>query len=264
MIIIGEKINGAIKSVAEAIAARDASFISQLAKDQEAAGANYIDVCAGTQPNLELDALIWLIETVQEAVSVPLCIDSPRPETLIKAIPYAKQKGLINSVSNEGSKPSQIFPLIKEYGWDIIALTIDDKGIPADTKTRVDIARILINEAAKYGIAQNRIYIDPLVMALSTDTQSLIKFIGAMEEIRSEFSEIKFTSGLSNISFGMPKRKMVNNYFLALAVFSGMDSAILNPLDKEIIGAIYSVEALMGKDRLCRSFNNAFRKGLFN
>lgn len=262
MIIIGEKINGTIKSVGEAIARRDKEFIQKLARDQEAAGADYIDLCAGTEPSKEVESLRWLVEIVQEVVNVPLCLDSPSPDTLAEVIPYAGERGLINSVSEEGDKPEKIFPLAKQYGWDVIALTLDDKGIPKDVETRLGIARSLIYKAQGYGISADRIYIDPLVIALSTDNQSMLKFVEVMRRLKEEFPQVKITSGLSNISFGLPKRKVVNRHFLTIALYEGMDSAILDPLDRELMGSIYTTEALIGKDRYCRAFANAYRKGL--
>ncbi|NPV30389.1 MAG: methyltetrahydrofolate cobalamin methyltransferase [Firmicutes bacterium] len=262
MIIIGEKINGTLKTVGEAIARRDREFIQKLARDQEAAGADYLDLCAGTEPGREVESLRWLVETVREVVHIPLCLDSPSPETLAEVIPYAGERGLINSVSGEGDKPERIFPLAKQYGWDVIALTLDDRGIPKDVETRLDIARSLLGKAQEFGISPDRIYIDPLVIALSTDGQSMLKFVEVMRRIKKEFPQVKITSGLSNISFGLPKRKVINRHFLIIALYEGMDSAILDPLDRDLMGSIYTTEALIGKDRYCRAYLNAYRRGM--
>ncbi|KYH31913.1 methyltetrahydrofolate cobalamin methyltransferase [Neomoorella mulderi] len=262
MIIIGEKINGSIKRVAEAITKRDVEFIQKLAKDQEEAGANYIDVCAGTGPSIEVESLKWLIDVVQEVASIPLCLDSPSPEALAAVIPYVKKQGIINSVSEEGNKPQKIFPLALKYGWDVIALTINDNGIPKDAESRLNIARSLINKGKSYGISEDRIYIDPLVIALATDNQSMLKFIEVMHRLKEEFPQVKITCGLSNISFGLPKRKMINRHFLTIALYEGLDAAILDPLDREIMGTVLSTEVLCGRDRHCRNFISAHRKGL--
>lgn len=262
MIIIGEKINGTIPSVRQAIENRDENFIRDLAIRQAEAGADYIDVCAGTAPEVELETLKWLMDIVQDAVDKPLCIDSPNPRTIEAVFKYAKKPGIINSVSGEGDKCEVIYPLIQGTPWQVIALTCDDRGIPSDVTTRVEIAKILIEKALKYDIQPERIHIDPLVISLPTDNQSLLKFIETMNIIKKLYPTVKITSGLSNISFGMPYRKIVNMCFLTIAVFSGMDSAIMDPCNKDMLAALLATEALIGKDRYCRKYNNAYRKGL--
>ena len=260
MIIIGEKINGTIPSVKKAIEARDEAFIRSLAIKQAEAGADYIDVCAGTAPALEVETLKWLMDIVQDAVDKPLCIDRPNPETIEQVFQYAQKPGIINSVSEEGNKCEIIFPLIEGTDWQVIALTCDDNGIPKDVETRVDIAKRMIEKAQKYGIKNERIHIDPLVIALSTDNDSVRKFVGTIESLKKLYPDVKVTSGLSNISFGMPLRKVINQNFLTIAVFAGMDSAIMDPCNREMITTLYAAEALAGRDRFCRRFSNAYRK----
>jgi len=262
MIIIGEKINGTIKTVGEAIQNKDAKFIQDLAEKQTAAGADYLDVCAGPVRQNEKEILLWLVNIIQEVVETPLCIDSPNANVLADVVPRVKGRGIINSVSGEDDKPQLIFKLAKEYNWDVIALAMDEKGIPKDAAARLQIARSLIQKGKEYGIDVERIYIDPLVIALSTDNEAMLKFIEVMQQIKAEYPSIKIVSGLSNISFGMPKRKLVNRNFLAIALYAGMDAAILDPLDKELMGTVLAAQALAGKDKHCRNFANAFRQGL--
>jgi 5-methyltetrahydrofolate corrinoid/iron sulfur protein methyltransferase len=261
MIIIGEKINGTIPSVKKAIEERDEEFIRNLAIKQSEAGADYIDVCAGTDPKIECDVLKWLIDIVQDAVDTPLSIDSPNPITIESVLPYVKRTGIINSVSEEGDKCEVIFPLIKGTKWQVIALTCDNKGIPSDVQTRVDITKQLVGKAEKYDIVPDRMHIDPLVIALSTDNDSLVKFMETTTTIKGLYPDIKVTSGLSNISFGMPLRRVVNQNFLTLAMFAGMDSAIMDPCNREMMATLLATEALLGRDRFCRKYYKAFRKG---
>ena len=209
MIIIGEKINGTIPSVEKAIKEKNEQFIAELAVRQVEAGADYIDVCAGTTPEIEVETLKWLMDIVQDAVDKPLCIDSPNPRTIEAVFKYAKQPGIINSVSEESEdKCDIIYPLIQGTDWQVIALTCDSRGIPSDVQTRIDITKIMVEKAAKYGITPDRIYIDPLVIAVSTDNQSLLKFVEATKKIKEMYPTIHITSGLSNISFGMPFRRI--------------------------------------------------------
>lgn len=261
MIIIGEKINGIIPSVKKAIKERDEEFIRELAVKQSKAGANYIDVCASTDPEVEVETLKWLMDVVQDAVDTPLCIDSPNPRTIESVFQYARRPGIINSVSEEGDKCEIIFPLIQGTEWQVIGLTCDNRGIPADVQTRVEITKILVEKAQKYNITPDRIHIDPLVIALSTDNQSLLKFVETTKIVKKLFPTIKVTSGLSNISFGMPLRRVVNQIFLALAMSAGMDSAIMDPCNEEMMATLLATEALLGRDKFCRKFTDAYRKG---
>ncbi|HCX65730.1 MAG TPA: methyltetrahydrofolate--corrinoid methyltransferase [Eubacteriaceae bacterium] len=263
MIIIGEKINGTIPPVKKAIQEKDAEFIRNRAIKQAEAGADFIDVCASTAPDVEVETLKWLMDIVQDAVDTPLCIDSPNPRAIAAVMENAKKPGLINSVSLEGDKCDVLYPLVKGTEWDLIALTCDNNGIPCDVDTRIEITKEMVERAAKYDIAPDRFHIDPLVMALSTDNKSLLTFIESIERIKELYPTIKITSGLSNISFGMPKRKVVNQNFMTLAINAGMDSAIMDPLNKPIMGAIYATEALLGRDRHTRKYNKAARKDLF-
>jgi len=262
MIIIGEKINGTIPVVKKAIEERDAEFIRNRAIDQAEAGAHYLDVCAGTAPEEEVETLLWLMDIVQDAVDIPLCIDSPNPRSIEAVFKYAKKPGIINSVSLEGDKCEVIYPLIQGTEWQVIALTCDNNGIPKNVETRIDIAKELVEKASTYGIAPERIYLDPLVIALATDNKSVLNFVDTIHKIKEIYPTIKITSGLSNISFGMPLRKVVNQTFLTIAAFAGMDSAIMDPCNRDMIATLLATEALMGLDRNCRKYNTAFRKGL--
>jgi 5-methyltetrahydrofolate--homocysteine methyltransferase len=262
LIIIGEKINGAIPTVAEAIQKRDAGKIKALAEAQEQAGADYLDVCAGTEPDLEYGALIWLLDIVQSSSKLPVCIDSPDPDMLLKILPVLKKPGIINSVSGEGKKCELLFPFLRENPeWKVIALTCDDSGIPSEAARKTKIALQLIEKAEGCGIAAERIFIDPLVLAVSAVGDAMFQFMEAIQKIKAIVPAVHFTSGLSNISYSMPARALINRNFLVLAMYAGMDSAILDPMNRAIMENVYAVEVLLGKDRLCRNYNKAYRSG---
>ncbi|MBR5328938.1 MAG: methyltetrahydrofolate cobalamin methyltransferase [Firmicutes bacterium] len=263
MIVIGEKINGAIPAVGKAIAARDDAFIRDLVKRQVAVGADYLDACAGTAPEEELDALNWLIDIIQEETDTPLCVDSPNARIIEQVLPRVKKCGLINSVSGEGDKCEVIYPLIKDTDWKVVALTCDNDGIPETAAKKVEIAKDLIEKAATYGITPDRIFIDPLVLSLAAVNDCMLSFMDAVKEIKALYPTVNTVSGLSNISYGMPYRKIVNMNFLALALSAGMDAAIIDPENRDMIATVYAVEALMNKDKYCRSYNRAFRQGKF-
>jgi len=261
MIIIGEKINGAIPSVAEAIAARNEEVIKKLAIAQSESGANYLDVCAGTNPESELEVLKWLLEIVQKTVDTPICIDSPDHNIIAKVLPEIDHIGLINSVSGEGRKCEVLYPLVADSQWRIIALTCDDQGIPADAERKYDIAVRLISKADEYGIKPDRLYIDPLVLSLSAINTALLSFTETVVKLKAAYPTVHITSGLSNISYGMPRRRLINQIFLAYALQSGMDSAIMDPTNKDMYATILAAENLLGRDKYSRAYNKAFRQG---
>ncbi|MDR2079329.1 MAG: methyltetrahydrofolate cobalamin methyltransferase [Treponema sp.] len=262
MIIIGEKINGSIPSTAKAIAARDDAFIRNLARKQSEMGADYIDVAAGTSPDLERETLTWLINIVQDTVDTPLCIDSSDCNVILDMIPLAKRPGMLNSVSEEHGKCEILLPKVAATEWRIVALTCDNNGISSDAKVKFDIAVTIVEKAKKLGITEDRLFIDPLVTTISTNANSLLSFNETLVNIKNKYPEIHITSGLSNISFGMPYRKAINQQFLTLAMAAGMDSAIMDPTSDDMRATLYAVDALLGRDKNCRKYLTAFRKGL--
>jgi 5-methyltetrahydrofolate corrinoid/iron sulfur protein methyltransferase len=261
MIIIGEKINGSIPSVAKAIEAKDEKYIRRLAKRQAEAGADYIDVCASVSDDRELETMKWLIDLVQDTVDTPICIDSPNPRICVACIPFCNKPGIINSVSLEGEKIDVIFPVIAETDWQVIALLCDNRGIPSTVEKRLDIARDLMSRADEYGIEHSRIYIDPLVIALATDCETMAKFVSCTKQIKEWYPDVHVTSGLSNISFGLPARKIINMAFMVLAMNSGMDSAIVDPVNSDMLGIILATDALIENDEYCLKYIKAFRQG---
>jgi 5-methyltetrahydrofolate--homocysteine methyltransferase len=263
MQIIGEKINGTRKRVAQAIAERDAEFIKDLAIKQTEAGSAWLDVNTGTHPDREPDDLIWLIETVQSVVDTPLSLDSANPKALRIAIQAVKRTPMINSISGEPERLSGILPLVAEHGCPVIALAMDDKKIPETSQKRFEVITRIIKETRALGIPDSNVYFDPLAMTISTNTQSAVIAFETMRCVREQYPEAHLTIGLSNISFGLPGRSFVNRYFLSLAIQAGLDSAILDPLDREIQAAILTADLILGRDKHCLSFIRASRKGLF-
>ena len=258
MIIIGEKINGSSPSVAEAIANRDAEFIKQRALAQANSGASYIDCCASVPEAEEVETLKWMIDLVQEVTDTPICVDSPSARSCVAAIPFCKRPGLINSVSLEGDKIDTIFPVIADTDWECVALLCDNDGIPDSVERRMKIFFGIMEKAKQYGIAPSRLHIDPLVVTLGTDQTALTVFADCCRRIKYEYPEIHITSGLSNISFGLPVRKNINQAFMVLAMNAGMDSAIVDPTNKNMIGMIYATNALLERDEYCLQYIDKF------
>lgn len=260
MIIIGEKINGSIPSVAKAIAARDADFLINLAKKQEEAGATFIDVCASVDPEIEFETLKWMVEVIQDNIDTPLCIDSPNADMLLDIIPICKKPGLFNSVSMEGTKVDHVFPVIANTKWECFALLSDDKGIPKTAADRIRVFENLMAKAKEYGIAPNRLHIDPLVEMLCTSENGIETVIEVITYIKEHYPTIHISGAISNISFNLPARKLVNMGFVTLAMNAGMDSGIFDPCDKTLLGIIYATEALLGLDDFCMEYITAYRE----
>ncbi|MCL2044454.1 MAG: methyltetrahydrofolate cobalamin methyltransferase [Treponema sp.] len=263
MIIIGEKLNGSIPSMAKAIAEKNEDYIRNMAQKQSEAGADFLDVCASVPEEQELEVLKWMIDLVQSVTDTPICIDSPSAKICAEAVQFCKNPGLINSVSGEGDKIATIFPVIANSKWECIALLSDDKGIPQTTERRIEIFHDIMQNAGEYKIAPNRLHIDPLIEMLCTSEDGIIRVINTIKKVKELYPEIHVTGGASNISFNLPARKYINRAFMILAINSGMDSAILDPLNKDMMGLLYATEALMGSDEYCINYINAFRDGLF-
>lgn len=265
MIIIGEKINGAIPAVKTAIAARDDSVIRDRVRKQVAAGADYLDCAASTEPSLEYDAMCWLIDVIQDETDVPICIDSPNARLLARILEEGRVRrpGMVNSVNEESDKCEIIFPLIAGSDWNVLGLTCDEKGIPAQPELKLEIAKRIIDKADRYGVARANVHIDPCVMALATMPTSLDDFVACIHAIHDYAPEVKVGGAISNISFDMPARKFVNMACMAYAVQAGLDSAIMDPTSDNMQGILYAAAALSGQDKGGRKYNRAYRKGLF-
>ena len=264
MKFIGEKINGTRKRVGQAIASREAEFIKDLACKQASAGSTWLDVNAGTHPDQEPDDLIWLIETIQSVTDTALSLDSANPTALKIAIQAVKKTPMINSISGEPERLANILPIVAEHGCPVIALAMDEKKVPETAEKRFEVITKVIAETRLHGVPDSNVYIDPLAMTISTNTQSAMIAMETMRRVRQEYPETHLTIGLSNISFGLPARSFVNRYFLSLAIQNGLDCAILDPLDREIQAAILTTEMLLGRDNYCLSFIRASRKGIFD
>ena len=265
MIIIGEKINGAIPSVKQAIAQRNEALIIERTQAQDAAGAHFLDCAPSTATEVEYETMVWLIGLIQSVSDVPLCIDSPNAELLARIIEegHLKKCGMVNSVNEEGTKCETIFPMIAGTDWEVIGLTCDQEGIPADPAKKVEIAKRIIDKADKYGVALSKLHIDPCVMALATMPSAMEDFIYCIQNIHAYAPEVKVTGAISNISFEMPARRFVNMNCLAYAMDAGLDSAILDPCSQDMMGTVYACDALRMLDKGGRKYNRAYRKGLF-
>lgn len=263
MLIIGELINASRKAVGAHIEAQDAAAIQALARDQFEAGANYIDVNAGIFVGKEPAYLKWLVETVQAAVDAPCCIDSPDPAAIEAGLSVHKGTPMINSISLEKERYSKLMPLLAGTDLKVVALCMSDAGMPETVDDRMAIADKLVNGLLQNNVKMENIYVDPLVQPLSINASFGVEFLDTIEKITSTFAGIHTTCGLSNISYGLPNRKFLNQMFMVMAISKGLDGAIVNPLDKHMMANIIAAEALAGKDNYCMNYLKAHRAGRF-
>ena len=263
MLIVGELINASRKAIATAIEAQDKETIEKVAKDQLEAGANFVDVNAGVFVGQETDYLKWLVSTVQSVVEAPCCIDSPDPQAIEAALSIHKGTAMINSISLEKERYQSLLPIVAGTDLKVVALCMSDEGMPETTEQRIKIADKLINGLVASNISIENIYVDPLVQPISTNTGFGVEFVDAVEAIKKNFEGVHTMCGLSNISFGLPERKFLNQTFMVMAITKGLDGAIINPLDKKMMANIIAAEALMGKDDYCMNYLKAFRAKKF-
>lgn len=263
MIIVGELINASRKAIAEAIEAQDREYIQKVATDQAAAGADYIDVNAGVFVGREPEYLKWLVQTVQEVVKVPCCIDSPDPKAIEAGLAIHQGTAMINSISLEKDRYDTLLPIVAGTDLKVVALCMSDEGMPETLDDRMAIADKLVNGLLQHNVKVENIYVDPLVQPVSVNNQLGVEFINSIEKIVTTFKGIHTVCGLSNISYGLPNRKYLNQTFMVMAIAKGLDGAIVNPMDRKMMANIIAAEALAGKDEYCEKYLTAYRGKLF-
>lgn len=218
---------------------------------------------AGIFVGKEPEYLKWLVETVQLVTDKPCAIDSPDPAAIAAATAVHKGVPMINSISLEKERYEKLMPVIAGTDMKVIALCMSDAGMPQTVDDRMKIADKLVNGLLKNNVKMENIFVDPLVQPVSVNNTFGMEFIDTIEKIVTTFSGIHTACGLSNISFGLPARKFMNQIFMVMAIAKGLDGAIMNPLDKKMMANIITAEALSGKDNFCVNYLKAFRAGMF-
>lgn len=264
MITIAEKINATIPSVKKIIENRDEESLLQIARSQSEAGADYLDVNVGTGSGTqqdEMDAMAWAVETIQQEVDTPLCIDSADPKVLEAGLKVRQDRpALINSTKASKKYLNAVVPLAKEYDKPLVGLAMDEEGIPPTVEKRVEACLKIIEACNEFGLEESKIFFDPLVLPVATDVGQGKVTLDTITEIKKQIPEAKTVMAVSNVSFGLPKRKIFNTAFLHMAIMAGLDAAILSVLDRELTGAAKTAEAVLGRDRHCRKYSRFWRK----
>jgi 5-methyltetrahydrofolate corrinoid/iron sulfur protein methyltransferase len=260
MITIAERINGMFLDVKKAIKEKNASIIHELAKKQTEAGATYLDINVGTAAADQHDAMRWLVETTQEAVKTPIAIDSQKLDVVKAGLEVAKNEVMINSSQGEPEDLDIYIPLAKEHNAALICLTMNKDGVPQNVDTRVEIAATIVSKVMEHGMDMDKVFIDPIILPVNVDQ----KQPGYMLEV---FSQIKLLSdpqphitvGLSNFSQGTKEKSLLNRTMLIMAVAAGMDTALLDVLDQDLMDAGICAEMILNKQIYSDSFLKAAR-----
>ena len=252
--IVGERINPTGKKLLkEALKTGDYNYIEDEAERQVDCGAHILDVNVGLPGIDEKEAMLEAVRRVSQMVNVPLQIDSANPEVLEAAVRRINGKPIINSVNGKEESMNAVLPIAKKYGANIVALTLDENGLPENEEQRVAIAERIIKKAAEYGIGPERILVDCLTLTVSAQQNAANDTLAAIRTVKEKFG-VKTTLGASNISFGLPNRKLLNSTFLTMAMMAGLDAPITDPLVKEYTDAITAFEALTGRDVECAKY----------
>ena len=261
MLIIGEKINTVRKSVARALERRDGRFFQQEALNQVGAGAGVIDLNAGSDPHREQANMRWLVEVVQEVISVPLCIDSPNPEVIKAAFEACRDphKLWANSITAQSERVEGILPLVKDHGCRVVGLCMDEDGVPNTVEDRLRVAQTLVKHVDRYGIPRENLYLDPLVEPIAVMPQRVQLVLRLIREIRAGWEDVRTVICLSAVSFGLPDRRLINRTFLVTLMEAGIDAVILDPLDCQLMSTLTAAEALFGQDENCLAYIAACR-----
>lgn len=265
MLIVGELINTSRKTIKAAVDAGDAVFIKDIAQRQVDAGADYVDVNCGTMVFNEEETMAWLAETVQSQITVPLCFDSPNPKALERGLSLNKNgQPMINSITAEKERYATILPFVLKYKAKIVGLCMNDLGMPETSTDRLKIAYKLVGDMVAAGVPEDDIYLDPLVKPISTGDKAGEEVLETIYGIKQKYPKVHGICGLSNVSFGLPNRKILNQVFMIQTMTKGMDGYILDPLDKTMMGFVFASQALLGKDEFCMKYLSRYRDGLFD
>jgi 5-methyltetrahydrofolate--homocysteine methyltransferase len=261
MLIVAERINASRKAIRAALERMDHATIQSEAAAQAAAGADYIDVNGGTFPGREPELLSWLVDVVQAATDKPLCLDSSDPAALAAALPRVSgARPIVNSITLDPDRFDRVLPLVRAAGAKVVALC-QGEGLAATAAQKIETASRLIERLTAGGIALDDIYVDPLLFPVATDSSAGAAVLSAVGEIARRFPGVHTICGLTNISHGLPARKLINRTFLVAAMSAGLDAAILDPTDRDLMASLCAAEAVLGRDEYCLGFVSAFRAG---
>ncbi len=264
MLIIGERINATRKNIKKAILSHDANAILKEAKAQLASGAHYVDINCATGVGDEPRDMEWAISVIQsELMDANICIDSPNHLAIERALAAYKGRGdiMINSITGEETRMGKILPLVKARKTKVVALTMGDRTVPTTARERYEAAKKIFDRVRQTGIPEEDIYFDPLIRPIAVEPTQAREFLKAIPMIKG-LGKVKTVCGISNISFGLPKRSIINSIFLSMAMQAGLDAVIMDPLDKNVTSGLKAAKAILCMDEYCADYIKAFREGV--
>lgn len=264
MLIVGELINSTRRQIQPLLEARDGAAIVDLARRQIEAGAHLVDVNCATLMEGEVECLAWAIQTIQDACDARISVDSPNPLALRRGLEVVRDKAMLDSINLEHERWSGFLPVVREFRPEVVALCMDDNGIPTTAAGKLALATTLVEGLTAAGIPPQDIYVDPLIFPIATDSGCVSVFLEALGLIKKRFPEVRTICGLSNVSFGLPLRAQINQVFLVLCLAHGMDAFILDPLDRRMMANMATAQMLLGQDEFCRQYLGAVRAGKFD
>lgn len=259
--IIGERINATRPAIRKAIDTRDAAHIADEAARQKEAGATHIDVNASAGSGREQEDMAWLISVVQDRVDIPLCLDSPHVDVLEASLSMVTHSPIVNSISLEKGRFLPMLELVQGRSLSVVALCMSDDGLPRGAGDVVNRAEELVDALEGVGIARGKIYVDILIQPIATSTSSGRNALDAVRGVKAALAGVHVVCGLSNVSFGMPKRTAINQGFLSMLMASGLDAVILDPLNTGIMSELTVAKMLLGQDPYCLEYIRATEAG---
>lgn len=261
MFVIGERINGMFKRVRKAIQERNKDIIHDVAQRQLDGGADALDINVGPVRGKAADHMVWLIEAIQEVTDAPLCIDTPKYDVMQQALKACKNPRIINSTKATEEELTRYVALAAETGSRLIALTIDAGGVPADVDGRVMMGATIITKAMEGGLPIPDLYIDPVILPVNVAPRGPVSVMEAVRQLRLFCDPPpKFVIGLSNVSQSCRETHLINRTYLAMAIAAGMDGAILDPTDRDLMEAGITAELLMDKQIYCDDYVAAYMR----
>ncbi len=261
MFIIGELINGMYKNIGRAIKDKDKAVIQKCALEQVKAGADALDINCGPVSRDPVSDIQWLINAIQEVTDKPLALDSSKPAVIESGLKVLKARAIINSTTADPEKLEILVPLAKKYNAKLIGLTISSKGIPQNKDRRLELAAAIVANCSDAGFPIEDLYLDPIVMPVNVAQAQMCEILEAIREFKIISDPApRSIVGLSNVSQGTCVRSLINRTFLTMAAAFGLDAAILDPLDQELMDAAITSDLIMNKNIYCDSYLDAYRK----
>lgn len=258
-VIIGEKLNSSNSRIRDILEKRDRGQLLEIARAQIAGGASYIDINASMLIKDERDALLWAAGEISERLDAAVSLDSPDAGLLAGAAPHFGDKCLLNSLTSDRDVLEKAAPVLSDSNASVIVMLKDRRSIPESSTGRVSLASSAVRILTASGVREERIFLDPVFSPAATDSRGLNTALETLESLKEEFPLCRRVGGLSNISFGLPMRKLLNRTFLVMAISRGIDTLICDPTDRRLISAIYAAEAVTGIDEGCRGFLGYYR-----